>query len=153
MTGARVRWLAAAPIVGATLLVAVYTGLQGLGYHLLTDRPLNLAEAIAEDDPPEVRRQIHGGASLVARYDIGNDLLVFPHGRMTPLEAAAVRDRPELLKLLLRNGVPLDDPTRAHLLCLARRANARDALAVLLRPGIEPACGPEADQVLPEPVR
>ncbi len=149
MTNQQMRVLVAAPIVAATLLVAVYSALETLGYHVLTDRPLNLAEAVAEDDPPSVMRQVHSGASLVARYDIGNDLLVLPHGRMTPLEAAVVRDRAEILKLLLRQGVPLDDATRAHLLCLAGRAKARDVATLLARPGVEPVCGPEADGVLP----
>jgi hypothetical protein len=145
------RLLAAAPIAGATLLVAIYSGLERLGYRVLTDRPLNLAEAVFDDDPPEVMRQLYAGVSAVDRYEIGADLLIVPHGRMTPLEAAAVKDRAPLLALLLRQGVPLDDETRAHLLCLAGRANARDVAALLARPGTGAVCGSEADLVLPVP--
>lgn len=151
MTVTQLRLIAAAPIVGATLLVAVYSGLELLGARVLADRPLNLAEAVMDDDPPAVMRQLYAGASAVDRYDIGADVLIVPHGRMTPLEAATVKDRAPLLKLLLRQGVPLDAATRVHLLCLAGRANARDVAAVLAAPGVEPVCGEEADRVLPSP--
>lgn len=151
MTARRLPFVVAAPVVAATLLVAVYAGLESLGYHVLTDRPLNLAEAIVDDDPSSVMRQLYAGASAVDRYDVGADLLLVPHGRMTPLEAAVVKDRAPLLQLLLRQGVPLDGTTRAHLLCLADRANARDVAAILARPGVGPVCGGEADQVLPLP--
>ncbi|MGE0391943.1 MAG: hypothetical protein AB7I25_01605 [Vicinamibacterales bacterium] len=151
MTPLHLRLIAAAPIVAATLAVAVYTGLEALGFHVLTDRPLNLAEAIVDDDPPAAMRQLYSGVSPLDRYDIGHDVLRVPHGRMTPLEAATVGDRAPILELLLRQGVPVDRATRAHLLCLAGRANARDVATLLARPGVEPACGPEADRVLPLP--
>lgn len=151
MTVRHLRLIAVAPLVGATLLVAVFTGLEVMGWHVLTDRPLNLAEAVFDDDPPALMRQLYAGVSAVDRYDIGSDLLLAPHGRMTPLEAATVRDHAPLFQLLLRQGVPLDGATRAHLLCLAGRANAREMTAVLAQPGVEPVCGAEADRVLPLP--
>lgn len=151
MTVQHLRLMAVAPITAATLLVALYSGLETLGYHVLTDRPLNLAEAVLDDDPPAVMRQLYAGVSAVDHYDIGADLLIAAHGRMTPLEAATVKDRAPLLDLLLRQGVPLDHATRAHLLCLAARANARDVATRLAQPGVEPVCGPEADRVLPVP--
>ena len=42
MTVQHLRLMAVAPITAATLLVALYSGLETLGYHVLTDRPLNL---------------------------------------------------------------------------------------------------------------
>jgi len=145
----QMRLVVAAPIAAATLLVAMYTGLEMLGFHVLTDRPLNLAEAVIDDDPPAVMRQLFAGVSPVERYDIGEDVFRPPHGRMTPLEAAVVRDHASLLGLLLRQGVPLDRATRAHLLCLAGRTGAKDVLKVLEQPGVAAVCGPDADRVLP----
>jgi len=145
------RMLVSAPVVAATLLIGIYSALEMAGCYVLTDRPLNLAEAVIDDDPPAVMRQLYAGVSAVDRYEVGSDVLRRPHGPMTPLEAAAVGDRASLLGLLLRQGVPLDGATRAHLLCLAGRARAGDVLKMLEQPGVEPACGPEADRVLPDP--
>ena len=149
MTPSRMRVVAAGPIAAATLLVAVYSGLETMGCHVLTDRPLNLAEAVIDDDPPAVMRQLFAGVSPVERYDIGDDVFRPPHGRMTPLEAAVVRDHASLMGLLLRQGVPLDRATRGHLLCLAGRTGAKDVLKVLEQPGVAAVCGPDADRVLP----
>jgi hypothetical protein len=149
MTTRQLRRLACAPIVTATLLVAVYTVAEVLGGRPLTDRPLNLAEAVADDDPPAVMRQLSAGMSPLERYDVGGDILQRPHGRMTPLEAAAVRDRSGIMELLLRHGVPLDAETRGRLLCLAGRVHARDVIALLERPGAGPRCDEQADAVLP----
>jgi hypothetical protein len=131
------------------MLVAIYSVTEMLGGRPLTDRPLNIAEAIIDDDPPAVMRQLYTGVSPIARYDVGADVFLRPHGPMTPLEAATVRDRAGLLELILRQGVPIDAPTRAHLLCLAARAGSKDVLTILEQPGSGPVCGPEADRVLP----
>ncbi len=70
---------------------------------------------------------------------------------MTPLEVAALRDRAPLMDLIFRHGVPLDGETRAHLLCIAGRAGARDVLALLDRPGAVPVCSARVDTIIPAP--
>ncbi len=152
MTERMVRWLAAGPVVAATVLVAVYTGFELLGFRPLTDRPLNVAEAVVEDDPPQVVRLLRAGGDSLARYPIGNDLMrPVPRRSITPMEAAALRDRAGILGLLMARGLPIEDADRAHLLCIAGRAHAKDVLTLLAQPGIEAVCGPDADEVIAAP--
>ena len=141
--------LAAGPIVLATLLAVVYALTEQAGMPLLTDRAMNPAELVMEDDPPGLVRRLRAGDSPVAVYDMGRDVLAPPARRMTPMEAAAYRDRSSMLGLLEREGVPVDDATRAHLLCIAERMGSKDVLAMLARPGVTAVCGPRADHVAP----
>ena len=141
--------LAAGPIVLASLLAVVYAITEQAGMPLLTDRAMNPAELVMEDDPPGLIRRLRAGDSPVATYDMGGDVLVPPARRMTPMEAAAYRDRGSMLDLLEREGVPVDDAMRAHLLCIAERMGSKDVLALLSRPGVTAVCGPRADEVAP----
>ena len=143
--------LAAGPIVLASLLAAIYAVTEQAGMPLLTDRAMNPAELVMEDDPPGLIRRLRAGDSPVATYDMGGDVLVPPARRMTPMEAAAYRDRGSMLDLLEREGVPVDDATRAHLLCIAERMGSKDVLVMLARPGVTAVCGPRADDVAPLP--
>ena len=141
--------LAAGPIVLATLIAVVYALTEQAGMPLLTDRAMNPAELVFEDDPPGLIRRLRAGDSPVAMYDMGRDVLAPPPRRMTPMEAAAYRDRGSMLGLLEREGVPLDEATRAHLLCIAERTGSKDVIAMLARPGVSAVCGARADQVAP----
>ncbi|MEQ1895980.1 MAG: hypothetical protein ABL971_01175 [Vicinamibacterales bacterium] len=143
--------LAAGPIVLALLLVVFYVVTEQAGMRLLTDRALNPAELVIEDDPPGLIRRLRAGDSPVATYDVGSDVLARSARRMTPMEAAAYRDRGSMLDLLVREGVPDDDAMRAHLLCIAERMGSRDVIAMLSRPGVTAVCGPRADAVAPLP--
>ena len=141
--------LAAGPIVLASLLTVVYALAEQAGLPLLTDRVLNPAELVVEDDPPALIRRLRAGDSPVAAYDMGSDVLAPPTRTMTPMEAAAYRDRGSMLNLLVREGVPVDDATRAHLLCIAERTGSKDVIAMLARPGVSAVCGARADHVAP----
>lgn len=143
--------LAAGPIVLATVLAVVYALTEQAGMPLLTDRAMNPAELVMEDDPPGLIRRLRAGDSPMAVYDMGPDVLAPPVRRMTPMEAAAYRDRSSMLGLLEREGVPVDDATRAQLLCIAERMGSKDVLAMLARPGVTAVCGPRADHVAPVP--
>ncbi len=142
-------FLAAGPIVLATLLAVVYAATERAGMPLLTDRAMNPAELVMEDDPPGLVRRLRAGDSPVAAYDMGSDVLAPPVRRMTPMEAAAYRDRGSMLGLLEREGVPVDDATRAHLLCIAERMGSKDVIAMLARPGVTAVCGARADIIAP----
>lgn len=147
----RTLTLAAGPIVLASLLAVVYAVTEQAGLPLLTDRALNPAELVMEDDPPGLIRRLRAGDSPVAAYDMGRDVLAPPRRTMTPMEAAAFRDRGSILNLLVREGVPVDEAMRAHLLCIAERMGSKDVLAMLSRPGVTAVCGARADAVAPLP--
>lgn len=151
MTERQLRFIAAGPVVAATLCVAIYAGLERLGHPIFASRPVNLAEAVANDDPATVLRLSHEGASLLDVYAVRGDVLITPAAHATPLEVAALRDRAPLIRLLERSGVVVDDRLRAHLLCIARRAHANDVLTLLAKPGVEAMCGPDADEVIAAP--
>lgn len=151
MTERQLRLIAAGPVVAATLCVAIYVGLEMLGHPIFASRPVNLAEAVANDDPATVLRLRHEGASLVDVYHVRGDVLITPAAEATPLEVAALRDRAQIIRLLERSGVVVDDQLRSHLLCIAERAASRDVLALLRSPGVVPVCGPEADRVVRAP--
>jgi hypothetical protein len=149
MTKLNALTIAVGPVLLATFLVAGYTAAELVGMRPLTDRPLNLAEAVADDDPPTVMRRLYAGDSPVAMYHVGADVLGPPARWITPMEAAALANHGPLVTLLIRRGVPVNGHTRAHLLCLAERARAQEVIAALARSDLVPACGPRADELIP----
>ncbi|MEQ1912516.1 MAG: hypothetical protein ABMA15_27100 [Vicinamibacterales bacterium] len=130
------------PIVVGILLTLVFALAECAGLRPFARRPVSVAEAAALDDAPELLRQLHGGANPLARYLVGTDVIPGPVPQsLTPLEAATARDRPGIIGLIERWGVPIDDRERAHLLCVAEQAGATQAAEVLKRDGVTSSCG------------
>lgn len=97
-------WLAAVPIAlaAATLL---YLGAAVAGANPFWHwEPLNLSEAAALRDAGEVSRLLESGADPNAAYDVRAGFLFTTARRLTPLEAARVADRPEIVDLLRAGG-------------------------------------------------
>jgi hypothetical protein len=105
--------LAAVGFCGAVLGVAAFghtpTFWQG--------GPLTLAEAAALRDQGEVARLIEGGADPNAEYALRPDVLAV--SRATPLEAAVLARRPEIVQLLMGEGAVVDEHSWRHLHCVA----------------------------------
>jgi hypothetical protein len=66
--------------------------------------PLNLSEAAALRDGGEVARLIAAGHDPNQAYPIRAGLLLSSGVTLTPVEAAVVADRPEIVQLLVDGG-------------------------------------------------
>ena len=129
------------PVVGAIAATLLFVGSECAGLRLFTKRPFTVAEAAADGDAPAMMRQIYGGASPLERYPVQSDVLSGSNGSLlTPLEAAVMANRPAIIDVLERWGVPIDDPERAHLVCLAETRRASDAISVLKGERTLPPC-------------
>lgn len=88
--------------------------------------PLTLAEAAALRDQGEVARLIEAGADPNGEYPLRPDVLAV--SRATPLEAAVLARRPEIIQLLMREGAAVDERTWRHLHCVAAEIGQNDVI-------------------------
>jgi len=88
--------------------------------------PLTLAEAAALRDQGEVARLIEGGADPNEEYALRSDVLAV--GRATPLEAAVLARRAEIVELLVHEGAAVDERTWHHLHCVAADIGEDDVI-------------------------
>ena len=87
---------------------------------------LTLAEAVALRDRAEVARQIEAGADPNAEYALRPGVLATT--RATPLEAAVLARRPEIVQLLKHEGAVVDERSWHHLHCVAAEIGQRDVI-------------------------
>ena len=88
--------------------------------------PLTLAEAAALRDQGEVARLIEAGADPNAEYALRPDVLSV--SRATPLEAAVLARRAEIVELLIHEGAAVDERTWHHLHCVAAEIGEDDVI-------------------------
>ena len=88
--------------------------------------PLTLAEAAALRDQGEVARLIEAGADPNAEYALRPDVLAV--SRATPLEAAVLARRPEIVQLLMHRGASMDERSWHHLHCVAAEIGQGDVI-------------------------
>jgi hypothetical protein len=88
--------------------------------------PLTLAEAAALRDQGEVARLIEAGADPNREYALRPDVLAV--SRATPLEAAVLARRPEIVRLLMREGAAVDERSWHHLHCVAAEIGQSDVI-------------------------
>lgn len=141
------RWLriaVAAPVLAGIALTTVVVLAEAAGFRPFAMRELSVSEAAAEDEAAMMMRLIYSGASPTARYEVGTDIISGPGPRLlTPLEAAVMRNRTEILGLLERR-VLIEPAERERLLCLAQKEHAAEAAKRLARDGVVPRCQTEA---------
>lgn len=128
-------WVA---IAGAPALAALaFSIVIGVGWALGAQPfwaipELTLSEAAATRDAGEVVRlveQQHQDPN--ASYSV-RDGVVGPGTSVSPLEAAVVVKRAEMVRLLLRLGAAPGAEERLRFACLARRGGAEDVVAALI---------------------
>jgi hypothetical protein len=88
--------------------------------------PLTLAEAAALRDQGEVARLIEAGADPNGEFALRPDVLSV--SRATPLEAAVLARRAEIVELLMHEGAAVDERTWHHLRCVAAEIGEDDVI-------------------------
>jgi hypothetical protein len=116
-------WLAAATFV----MVASMSDSAGVPASSMT-----LSEAAALRDRAELVLLIAGGADLEARSRVRGGIIREQEYMLTPLEAATVMRRDDVLRLLVAEGAALNDETFPVLYCLAS-VSGFDETATVLR--------------------
>ena len=141
--------VAAAPALAALAFsAAIAVGWAG-GADPFWARPeLTLSEAAATRDAGEVERLIEQqGHDPNADYPVREGVLG-PATSVSPVEAAAIVKRAEMVRLLFRRGASPSEDERRRLACAARQSGAGDVVAALL-PEAERAetlpCAPRTD--------
>lgn len=138
------RWALSLPFVIAMGVTGAFVTSEALGIRPWSDPSTTMSEAAAQRDAAVLRRMLFEGVDPTTSYRMRDR-----QGRQTrgtPLEAAALYDRPEMIRLLEHAGVPIDERERTHLLCLAMAEGARAAAEWLARDGFSPAC----EQLVPQ---
>jgi len=126
------KWAAIALAAPGCVLAAfsvIVPAMAGVGHDpVWPHEPYNLAEAAAVRDEAEVVRLIEQGHDPNMRYDV-RARWVFDHPtRLTPLEAAVVRDDPEIVRQLLAKGAVMNEGLWARLRCAAASPSLRAVL-------------------------
>jgi len=130
-------WLAAAPVAAGLVVTLLFVAAESAGLRPFARAAMTPSEAAAAGEAHVLVRLLHEGASPLARYPVGTDIIEGPTPQvLTPLEAAAVRDQGAIVRLL-EARVPIDHAERVRLVCLARQAGARDTAAALDRDGLD----------------
>ena len=90
---------------------------------------LTLAEAAALRDQAEVARLIEAGADPNIEYALRPDVLAV--SRATPLEAAVLARRPEIVQLLMHEGAAVDERGWHRLHCIAADIGEDDVIEAI----------------------
>ena len=119
---------AAIPPLAAVGFCGAVLGAAAFGYTptFWQGGPLTLAEAAALRDQGEVARLIEAGADPNLEYALRPDVLAV--SRATPLEAAVLARRPEIVQLLMREGAAVEERGWRHLHCLAAEIGQNDVI-------------------------
>jgi ankyrin repeat protein len=92
---------------------------------------LTLAEAAALKDNGEVARLIEMGGNVNEASAVRADMLVDHPLVVTPLEAAVLSERADMVELLLEHGARMDPPLWTRLMCYSASVEADDVRALL----------------------
>jgi hypothetical protein len=144
-------WAAVLPALVLALLSAAWNaGVPGGG--LWPPDTVNLPEAIATRNSGEVLRLIALGADLNAAAPVRAGLLVEEDVLVTPVEAAIIVRRGEMLKLLLMYGAMIPEAALPALRCYEYAWPDREVQEMLGGPAPEDAGCKEKEEVeLPKP--
>jgi hypothetical protein len=119
---------AAIPALVAVSFCSAVVGAAVFGYTptFWQGGTLNLAEAAALRDQGEVARLIEAGTDPNAEYALRPNVLSV--SRATPLEAAVLARRAEIVELLMGEGAAVDEHTWRHLHCVAAEIGEGDVI-------------------------
>ena len=119
---------AAVPSLAAVGFCGAVLGAAAFGYTptFWQGGPLTLAEAAALRDQGEVARLIEAGADPNGEYALRPDVLAV--SRATPLEAAVLARRAEIVQLLMHEGAAMDERSWRHLHCVAAEIGQHDVI-------------------------
>jgi len=131
---------AVVPVAIGTLVVLAFALLEMGGRTPMSLHPENLAEAAAMGNAAETGRRLSFGESPYRVEPVREDILVSDPVRLTPVEAAVMSKKLELIKLLDSRGAFVGDDTRRTLACLAMDVGASDITEYLGR-GLTLDCG------------
>jgi hypothetical protein len=110
--------IALPPLTGIALLVIYVLVESGRPGTFTAPRPANIPAAIVAGNGPMALELMAQGADVNAAAPIRFALLGPGEHQVTPLEAAVLSQRPEVVRLLLRTGAERTRSRRA--VCLAR---------------------------------
>jgi len=131
----------AGPVVIATLMVSVFSGLEILGRTPSAIGPVhNIAEAAAMGAASEVLRLLEVGEDPNRVWPVRRDIISSTITRVTGLEAAVWSHHREMVEILDRRRTIVDEQTRQHLVCLASDVGVPE-IVDYLSPGRDPDCG------------
>ena len=125
--------------IAAIVIVMLGGSLAGANFFWPV-RDVNLAEAVLLRDAGETVRLIGLGADPNGRFHVRRDISGAISRRVSPLEAAVIERRIEMVDLLLRHGATLGTTAQSDtLMCLAAARQAPDITAFLSAASGRPA--------------
>jgi hypothetical protein len=136
MDSKRFEQLLLAAIGLPAVIVALVTGVSGIASYVF-DRPLilapvprNVAEAAGNRDVADV--VLLSATSNMNRAEVARvPLRLHAPAMLTPLEAAAVSERPYMINVVRNNGARLDAMELRTLRCIAQARKDRGTIAFL----------------------
>jgi len=136
MDSKRFEQLLLAAIGLPAVIVALVTGISGIASYVF-DRPLilapvprNVAEAAGNRDVADV--VLLSATSDMNRAEVARvPLRLHAPATLTPLEAAAVSERPYMINVVRNNGARLDAMELRTLRCIAQARKDRGTIAFL----------------------
>jgi hypothetical protein len=112
-------WTIAGPCVVLALLSAWWTGDEAIGNGLWPPDEVTLSEAVATRNNAEAVRLIEHGADKNGPSRVRDGLLTNGYAvTVKPIEAAVGAQRADSVRMLLANGVAVDEGERRVLRCL-----------------------------------
>jgi hypothetical protein len=118
---------AAAPAVALIALVAGMLVAEAAGWPLVWfETPMTMAEAAGLRDPATVLAKIRQGEDPNRRVQVRAGVFSDHPAMLTPLEAAVLGRRLDVIQLLVANGAVVDAGNRAVLACRARTAGQEE---------------------------
>ena len=139
--------IVALPALLLAVVHAVILATALLGRHPMWPIPdLNLSEAAAARDPATVVLLIGRGEDPNAVRTVRVGILDESEVQLTPVEAALDARRVEIIDLLLRHGVLLDEAHRVAFTCKAKSRGDADIAAYFEARGGTITCGEQVRQ-------
>lgn len=130
------------PLLGVGVLAVYLIGETARPGTFTRLPPETIPEAIVVGNGPRALEMLADGVDVNARARIRPGMLGAAEYQVTPVEAALLAQRIEVVRLLLRNGA---DVSRSPLAACLARAGLPEALPLLGLPPAEPiAGGPDA---------